>query len=514
MTTRVPLAWLVGSLLAGCRGDSARRGGDETRSLVVAAPGDGYRLGGDAELGLYPVNANIYEPLVRLSTDYRPEPLLATRWELVPPNTWRFHLRQGVRFHDGSAFTAEAVRWTMERMARRPAGSTGIAPGSTHVVDDSTVDITPAFSNRRLPEQLVHPVYSIMAAGSDPAVRPIGTGPFRFGDYRAGDHITVVRFDGYWAGRALLPGITFRFLPDPATRVLSLRAGETDVVAEFPREVSDPRVVRSAVSGYEALDVTIHGRRPYDLMSERAVRRAVAAAIDRERIARDVWVGAADPTPTVVPTAALGVSASRIRGPVYDPAAARALLDSAGWRLGADGVRERGGRRLELTLVVGFPNPYIHRPMPELVQSAMREIGIDLHIVKVADDAVYQARIKSGDGDLWAEAGGQNDANPCFLAQLLFYGGPRLHPSGYARLFAPGPRLDGFVDACREGVTRDDVERNAADAERVLVDEEFVVIPLAATRRVWGVSERVHGFVPHPSSLSQRWDRVTLQSPR
>ena len=510
MNAIVPVAALL-VLLAACGDDSPARDAHQRQQLVVAAPGDGYGLGGDAELGLYPINTNMYEPLLRLSANYRPEPMLATRWELLPPNTWRFHLRRGVRFHDGSPFTAEAVRWTMERMARRRPGATGIATGSTRVVDDSTVDITPVFSNRRLPEQLVHPVYSIVAPGSDPVRYPIGTGPFRFVDYRPADHITVTRFDDYWGGRALLPGITFRFVPDPATRVLSLRAGEVDLVAEFPREVNDPRVVRSDVSGYEALYITVHGRAPYELGSERAVRRAVAAAVDRVRIARDVWSGAADPSPTVVPAAALGAFASRIRGTNYDPAAARAILDSAGWPLGTDGIRVRRGRRLELTMVVGFPNPQIHRPMPELVQSALREIGIDLRIAQVPDDAAWQARINSGNGDLWAEAGGQNDANPCFLAQLLFYSGPRLRPSGYARLFAPGASLDRFVDACREAIAREDVERNAADAERVLVDEEFIVIPLSATRRVWGVSDRVRGFVAHPSSLNQRWDRVTLR---
>jgi peptide/nickel transport system substrate-binding protein len=233
--------------------------------------------------------------------------------------------------------------------------------------------------------------------------------------------------------------------------------------------------------------------------------------VDRERVARDVWRGAADPTPTVVPAAALGVFASHIRGADHDPAAARAILDSAGWRAGADGIRVRGGRRLQLTLLVGFPNPALHRPMPELVQGALREIGVDVRIVQVPDDAAWQARVRSGEGDLWAEAGGQNDANPCFLSQLLFYSGPRLRPSGYARLFAPGPSLDRFIDACREGRTREQVERSAADAERVLVDDEVVVIPLAATRRVWGVGDRVRGFVPHPSSLSQRWDRVELR---
>ena len=69
----------------------------ECGALIVAAPRDGFGLGGDAELGLYPINANIYEPLLRLTADFRPAPSLATRWEFVPPNTWRFHLRRDVR---------------------------------------------------------------------------------------------------------------------------------------------------------------------------------------------------------------------------------------------------------------------------------------------------------------------------------------------------------------------------------------------------------------------------------
>lgn len=501
---------LCAVLLAACARAPAR----DVAELVVAAPGDGYSGANDSDLALYPLNANIYEPLVRLAADYRVEPLLAVRWELLPPNRWRFHLRQGVRFHDGTPFTAESVRWTMDRMGRRGTGTTGVAPGSTRVVDDSTVDITPVVANRRLPEQLVHTNWSIMAPGSDPSRHPVGTGPFRFVEYGPADHLTVARFDGYWGRAPLLSRIIFRFIPDPATRVLSLRAGESDVVIEFPREVQDPRVVRSPVSGYEAMYISIHGKAPYDLGSDPAVRRAIAHAVDRARIARDVWHGAADPTPTVIPAAILGASASLIHGANYDPDAARTILDSAGWRVGTDGIRERHGRRLALTLVVGFPNPFIHKPMPELVQSALRDIGIDVHIVLLPDEAAWQARINSGRGDLWAEAGGQNDADPCFLPHLLFYSGPRLRASGYARLFAPGPSFDRVIDACREATASDDVRRDAAEAEHQLVDEDAIIIPLAATRRVWGVSTRVRGFAPHPSTLSQRWDRVSLSANR
>ena len=94
-------------------------------------------------------------------------------------------------------------------------------------------------------------------------------------------------------------------------------------------------------------------------------------------------------------------------------------------------------------------------------------------------------------------------------------------PAGQRAIFKPGNRqirgrirvsgLDRFIDICREARTRFDVERSAADAEHVLVDKESIVIPLAATRRVWAVSDRVKGFVPHASTLSQRWEGVSLR---
>jgi peptide/nickel transport system substrate-binding protein len=163
-------------------------------------------------------------------------------------------------------------------------------------------------------------------------------------------------------------------------------------------------------------------------------------------------------------------------------------------------------------MVVGFPNAEIHRPMPEIAQAQLRRIGIELRIVLVPDDASYQARVSAGEGDLWAEAGGQNDANPCFLPDLLFYGGgPRAQRSAYARLFAPGPSFDRLIDECRAATSPEAVQAAAARAMRLLIDEQFVVIPLAGTRRVWGLSDHVAGFVPHPSSLSQRWEKVWLR---
>lgn len=504
-------------LTPGCNGD--RRPPAETRALVVAVAGDGYNTTTGTDVGIYPVNANIYETLVRLSPTYQVEPLLATSWEFVSPNTWRFHLRAGVRFHDGSMLTAKDVRWTMQRIARTPGGIMGLGENSARVVDDSTVDITPVRPNRRLVEQLAHPNWSVMAAGTEPGKRTVGTGPYRLVEYVKGDHITVERFGGYWETAPKLERIAFRFIPDPNARALALRSGDVDVAAELPRDAAAAvdslpgvHVSRSPVGGYEAIYINIHGAPPYDLGADPAIRRAIAHAIDKAAITRDVWHGNAEPAATLIPAAILGDKAGSVHNPEFDTSRATRMLDSAGWVPGPDGIRRKNTRRLTLSLIVGFPNPEIHKPMPEVVQAQLRRIGIELRIEEVADNATYQARIRRGDGDLWAEAGGQNDGNPCFLPDLLFYGGDSPAGSSYARLFAPGLRFDRVIEACRSAVKPEDVRRFAADAMRILSDEAVVTIPLAGTYRIWGLRDGVQGFVPHPSSLSQTWSQVRLRS--
>ena len=511
-TRRYFVPWLALALSLSCaERRPSRRAATE---LVIAAPADAYTTEVGSDLGIYPVNANIYETLVRLSPDYQVEPMLATRWELRPPNTWRFHLRQGVTMHDGSTFTAAAVEWSMRRVARSGESTLGIGDSSVRAIDDSTVDITPARPNLRLPQQLVHPSWSIVAPGTEPATKTVGTGPFKLVDYVRGDHLTVERFDSYWGERPKLDRLTFTFMPDPNTRVLSLRSSAAQVAYDVPREAAREvdrfpgiSVVHSRIGGYEALYVNIHGRPPYDLGRDKRIREALAYAIDKVGIAKNVWLGNAEPTQTIVPASLLGRSASSIHGTSFDPARSRRILDGAGWQPGADGIRAKDGRRLSLMLVVGFPNPDIHKPMPEVVQAQLRAVGIELKIVQTADGAAYQTRIRSGEGDLWAEAGGQNDANPCFLPDLLFYSaGTSGPPSRYGRLFAPGPHFDRLVDECRSSVEPEEVRRYAAECMRVLIDEALVVIPLAGTYRIWGLSDQVKGFVPHPSNLSQRWE--------
>ena len=491
--------------------------------LVIGYDQDDYRIDPPerANVGYYPLNTNIFETLVRLTPDYQIEPLLAESWEFVAPNTYRFTLRQGVTFHDGTPFTAEAVRWSMERIALAGGGILGIEESSTVVVDDFTVEITPARPNLRLIEQLNHPNESIVAPGSNPAEVRIGTGPFREVEYVREDRYVVEANPDYWGEDAPQVGrITFRFYPDPTTRALALQSGEVDLIASVAPESAAEleaggqfAVAASAVGAYQALYVNIHGQEPYDLGADRAVREAMAAAIDKEAIVAGVWQGYAEPSTTMIPPAILGAAAGEIPAVAADPDRARQTLDAAGWTVGADGIREKDGRPLRLTMVVGYPSAESHRSMPELVQAQLGDVGIGVEIIQTPDTATYETRLAAGEGDLWAEAGSQNDGNPCFLPDLLFSTpDPEGDPEAamYGAAFAPGEEFDEFIAQCREATSTEAVQEAAAGAMRVVIDEEFVALPLAGTPQIYGLSPRVQGFEPHPSRINQRWTAITV----
>lgn len=512
-------------LLAACAGPSGGSPAgpvDPARELRVGFTEDQYVLEGpDTSLGAYPLNTNVYEGLIIMGPDYELIPMLAERWELREPNTWRFFLREGVTFHDGQPLDAQAVKTGLfDRVAQRPNGSTiKAAPDSAVVVDQYTIDFTPAVPNVRVPQQLVHPSFGVHAPGSDPGRAPVGTGPFTFVEYLQGEQIVVARNEEYWGQIAQAARITFRFYPDGNARRLALEAGDIDLAYLIAGpdvaglESRGFPVVSSPVGAYDALYANVHGTAPgYDLLQDIAVRQAVAHGIDRALLVEGLLDGQASTDQTLVPPGALGPAASTITGFTYDPDRSRALLDAAGWVPGPDGIREKDGRPLTLTLVSGFPAAEILRPIPTFIQSQLQLVGIEVRVVERPDSSSYQALITSGEGDLYLEQGNQNDANVGFLPTLLFYNGATTGGSSapYQTLFAPGPRFDELL---MPSFTEPDLARAqqmVAAAMHEAIDVQAVILPLAGVFRTYGMSAQVQGFQPHSSFLSVRWEAVGL----
>ncbi|HET7488149.1 MAG TPA: ABC transporter substrate-binding protein [Acidimicrobiales bacterium] len=524
-TGRLLVATALGLALLAAACGSSSKDNEATGSSTTAGPSKELRVGftedqyvlegPDSNLGAYPLNTNVVETLTFLTENYEVKPRLATSWELIPPNTWRFHLRQGVTFHDGQPFNAQAVKTGLfDRVAKRTGGSTIKAgPDSAKVVDDYTIDFTPTVPNLRVPQQLVHPQMAVIAPGSDFGKKPVGTGPFRFVEYAPKERIVVERNPDYWGEKAKLPRITFRFFPDGNVRKLALESGEIDLAYQVPPPdvaalESRFTIKRSTVGAYEAMYENAHGKAPHDILSDVKVRQALAYAVDRKKLIQGTLFGEATDAQTWVPPDTLGKYASAVKGYTYDPAKAAALLDEAGWKAGADGMRSKDGRPLKLQLVSGFPSAEIHRPIPTFLQSELKKIGVDLEIVERPDSASFQALITSGDGDLFLEQGNQNDGNPAFLPVLLLYTGGSGASAPYQTLFAPGPKFDELIAPALTEPDLEKVRQITADAMHEAIDGQATVVPLAGIYRVYGMKKSITGFIPHPSFLNVQWAGV------
>ena len=520
-------------LLAAACGGSSSSSKQTTATTVADNPNATLRVGAaedlyvlaptktsDASLGLYPLNTNVVETLANLSPDYKVVPNLATSWDFIAPNTWRFHLRTGVKFQDGQPFNAMAVKVGLfDRLAKVGGGTLKAGPDSAKVVDDNTIDFTPTVPNLRVPEQMVHPQDGVIAPGSDLTKKPVGTGPFQFVSYSPKENITVERNPTYWGTPAKVAKIVFTFYPDANARRLALEAGQVDAIFDVPhQDVAGLKtkgfdIETSTVGAYDTLLANIHGKPGFTILSDVMVRQAIAMGIDRPKLISGVLDGLATPDQTIVAPGSLAPYTSTVKGFTFDLAKAKSTLDSDGWTVGSDGIRTKAGTRLKLTLVTGFPTAATLDPIPTFLQAEMKDLGIDLQINSTPDSATYSSVMSSGDGDLFIEQGNQNDANPGFLPTLLFYTGPGSGGGGtYQSLFAPGGKFDQLIGPSLTEPNPDTVRMEVANAMHEFVDVQAVGIPLAGIYRIYGLSKKVHGFVAHPAFLHVQWGGVSLAS--
>ncbi|MEO5589933.1 MAG: ABC transporter substrate-binding protein, partial [Gemmatimonadaceae bacterium] len=320
----------------------------------------------------------------------------------------------------------------------------------------------------------------------------------------------VARNDLYRGTAPVMDTIVFRFLPDANTRALSLLAGELDLAMDVPREqiqriAGDGKfsIARSEAGQSLAFQINSHGSAPHDLLRDRRLRRAVAHSLDQQALVRDMWHGEARPLHAMTIPAILGEYADRVKGIPFDTVAAMRLLDESGWRKGPDGIRRSSsGRPLQLEMLASVD---VEPGAVELLQAQMRRVGIDVRFTRLADPGALNARLTAGEFDLNLAISNQNDADPLFLPALLYYS-----KSGrpFSRWYATGPAFDRVVEAGL--ATRDpgEMQRFAAEAIRIAVDDEAVCIPVAALFRIYALESELRGFAPHPSQTNQSWATI------
>lgn len=492
---------------------------EEPTELVVGVGADGYRLeGAGADLGIRPPGpANITEPLVRITPDYEIVPWLAESWEYTGDNTWRFQLRQAVKFHNGDEFDAEAAKWSIDRQNEWfPL----FPPESVTAVDRYTLEIKTSRPFFYVPQALSHPSYAMYSPDGDPGSNPIGTGPFQFDQYSQNQFIRVVKFDDYWGEPARVDTVTLRFIPDPGARVLALQSRDVDMILPVPRD-NVPQVeamadvelhVSKAISYWALYFATRNQEPPFDLLSDIRLRQAINYAIDRETIASQVFDGYAEPARSLTPAVVNATVDANVQGYSYDPERAAELFAEAGWTdSDGDGILDKDGQRLTLVLVSGFPPAEEAKPIPELIQAQLRAVGIDAQLVEFNDvGAYYDYIMDTGEVHLILESGSWNSPDVSFLTFTVFCG---CNPEGEAVLYERfwlDEEFDESVMASQGAENTEMATEAAVRTAQIMVDEFVGVAPIVYVPQIGATRSYVQGFTIHPSNYSQSWASVSV----
>lgn len=293
---------------------------------------------------------NLYDGLVRFKDGtLEVEPALAESWEISEDGkTYTFNLRQGVTFHDGSQFNAEAVKFNFDRMLREdhPFHDTGPFPlafnfstvEAVDVVDDHTVvfklsePFAPFLSNLAYPTGLIVSPTAVEQHGKDFGRNPSGTGPFRFAEWQSNQLVAAERNDAYWDGTPTLEAVVFRPIADANTRVAEMMAGGIDVMVEVPPDNlaafrGDPNLQVHEQAGphvWFAILNTSEG--PF---ADKRVRQAANLAVNKEVLVDNVLQGTATVAAGPIPPAFNWVE-SEVEPYPYDPERAKQLLTEAG----------------------------------------------------------------------------------------------------------------------------------------------------------------------------------------
>jgi peptide/nickel transport system substrate-binding protein len=307
----------------------------------------------------------IFDSLVNRDARDRDIPGLATSWRAVDPTTWEFKLREGVTFHNGNAFTAEDVAFTLHRVPRVPNSPSSFALYTrpiigVEIVDAHTIRLRTAtpyplmptdISNLRIIDKETAENATTEDFNSGRAAQ--GTGPWKVLEHRNGDRIEFARNESYWGGAPAFARVTYRMVTNDAARTAALLAGDVDFIDQVPtadlaRLRREPRLTLSETVGqriiFLGLDHSRAGATPFitdndgkpiepNPLRDVRVRRALTLAIDRHAIAERVMEGAATPSGQFLPAGSFGYVPG-LEAPRANPEEARRLLAEAGFPQG------------------------------------------------------------------------------------------------------------------------------------------------------------------------------------
>jgi peptide/nickel transport system substrate-binding protein len=363
---------------------AARRGGSLKVGLDVDADSLDPRLARNTSG--FRVREVVFNGLVVINADFSPAPDLAESWQNPDEKTYVFKLRPDAKFHDGSTLTSEDVKYTFETILDEKFSSPWRA-NYTPIDTIETPDPTTVRFSLKTPfgpflSYMDMGIVSKAAAeklGKDFGTKPVGTGPFKVDNWATGDSINLSAHETFFQGRANLDRLQVKVVPDNSARVVALESGDLDFVQSplSPQDVTRTqqaaklKVERTPAAGFTYVNLNTSD----PILADKKVRQALSHLVNKQQLIETIYKGIGQPANgPIVPT--MWAYSPDLPSYDYNPDRARQLLDEAGWKPGADGIRARDGMRMELTVRTHTEDPD-RRQVIQVMQSEFQKVGID-----------------------------------------------------------------------------------------------------------------------------------------
>ena len=431
-----------------------------------------------------------------------PIPWLVTKWEQTSPTVLRWHLRKGVKFHNGEEFTAESVKFSLEQYA----APTSRSPWKTRIgvireyriQDPHTIDLVTERPNRPLLRNSTSAMALSPRAFREMAERfptnPVGTGAMKFVEYRPGQHVVMQAHPGYWGKRPAFSQMRFRFIPENGTRLAALEAGEVMVVNNVPpdqisrlRANPNLRVIISPTNRVIFIALRTD-RKPFN---DKRVRQALNYAIDREALSKGIMGGLAPIAKAPLPESVFGAHPS-LPPYQYDPERAKKLLVEAG----------AAGTPFSL----GVPNGryLLDKQVGEAIAGYLEAVGLQVKFESplwssfVNEVTKYERSKYDGFMFGWGVTTGEPD-------QLM---GDHFHSTAVKRTLYANPEVDRLINEARENFDEARVRAAYLRAQEIVWDEcpwiwllEQPDINAVNKRLKWAAGRRDEYLLFHDATL-------------
>ncbi|MBJ3776015.1 ABC transporter substrate-binding protein [Acuticoccus mangrovi] len=501
---------LAALLLATIAAPLPAKAADDT--LVVGTMWESLPLNMGARRSRFFNESEILDTLIKLDYDMNLVPGLATAWERTSPTTWRFTLRDGVTFHDGTPFNAAAAKLSLERViALLPYAADLLNIETITAEDPETLVIETSEPFAALPNQLTDAITGIYAASSFDAdgkfVKPVGTGPFEFTEYAKQQQTVTERFDDYWGEAPALEKVVYRFIPDHNARTIALETGEIDLaINPLPADVKrleandDTTVYAEPSAGLYYGSFNVAEDRP---TGDVRVRQAINMMIDRGLVVDAALEGVGLPA-THFFSPSFGLVPETAPSYDYDPDAAAALLEEAGYAK-VDGVWQKDGAPLTLR-VLSYPTRTEMPLITDAMTALLAEQGVMSDVGMFTFEGMMEF-VKAGDYDIavvfWTP---EMTGHPDLHLKSQFHSAAGLNDTNWA-----SPVFDAAVD---KGRTLDPgPERDATYLEALTaLHDDAVVIPLVHKVYTAAARSEVKGFRVHPSGFFYDLKSVSKQA--